>query len=131
MPRTAIVFVLCSSSEIPRASLMRLSRQSAIGVAPSSANERRTLPDVSHESEFAGICHACGALFLLTMKIKAAAALAFLLVAAGVSAETTQRYLIATTTPYHPGTIAAIVRESRQGLSPRDVAGFQSFDGFA
>jgi serine protease len=65
------------------------------------------------------------------MKIKAAAALAFLLVAAGVSAETTQRYLIATTTPYRPGTIAAIVRESRQGLSPRDVAGFQSFDGFA
>jgi serine protease len=64
------------------------------------------------------------------MKRLAAATLVFL--ATSAFAADTQRYLIATERPFQAGTLAAIVREARQGLQLRDAEGFgAAFDGFA
>ncbi|HEX2122749.1 MAG TPA: S8 family serine peptidase [Thermoanaerobaculia bacterium] len=66
------------------------------------------------------------------MKRNAVAALICLLVAAGATAEETQRYLVATKQPFRAGALAGVVREARQqGVSIRDVVGFEAFDGFA
>ncbi len=66
------------------------------------------------------------------MKRNAVAALVCLLVAAGATAEETQRYLVATKRPFRAGALAGVVREARQqGVSIRDVVGFDAFDGFA
>jgi serine protease len=62
---------------------------------------------------------------------KSAVVLAFLALATGAVAEETQRYIVATKKPFRAGGMAAAVREARQSVSPRDVVGFESFDGFA
>ena len=64
------------------------------------------------------------------MKRSAVAALLFLITGA-LSAEETQRYLVATRQPFRAGALGAVIRESRESFSPRAVAGFESFDGFA
>ena len=64
------------------------------------------------------------------MKRSAVAAFLFLITGA-LSAEETQRYLVATRQPFRAGALGAVVRESRESIAPRAVAGFESFDGFA
>ena len=65
------------------------------------------------------------------MKRTAAAAFILFAVAATVSAEETQRYLVATRQPFHAGAVASALREARGEITLRDVAGFESFQGFA
>src|SRR5688500_4632974 len=66
-----------------------------------------------------------------SMRNTVAAALLVLALATAAAAEETQRYLVATRQPFRDGALAAVLRDARQGVSPRDVTGFQSFDGFA
>jgi subtilisin family serine protease len=65
------------------------------------------------------------------MKNLAAATLALLTFAAGASAQETQRYLVGTKHPFRAGALAAVLRDARGGFTPRSVAGFDVFDGFA
>jgi serine protease len=60
----------------------------------------------------------------------AAVAVAFLF-STSLFAADAQRYLVATKRPFAQGALAAVIRDMRDGVSPRDVAGFDTFTGFA
>lgn len=65
------------------------------------------------------------------MRNTAVAALLTLALATTAAAEETHRYLVATKKPFRAGALAAVLRDARQDVSPREVEGFHSFDGFA
>src|SRR5215212_5103918 len=95
---------------MPRASLIRLSFQSGIGGKRIRFHRRGGT--LSH------------------MKRTIVAAFVILLSASAL-ADDGQRYLVATKRPFRAGGLAAALREARQQVTPRDVVGFDTFDGFA
>ena len=65
------------------------------------------------------------------MKRTTAVAVFAFLVSTSLFAEDAQRYLVATKRPFAQGALAAVIRGAREGVTPRDVAGLETFTGFA